>query len=104
MGEIPYAKILIPAAIDLSSLQKTREYVEAVYKATNGGAIHLLVNDAAMSNNPHGYTTKDLDQNGKPFEMLFEVNYVAQWLLTYLFLPQLRAAKGARVINLVSKA
>merc|ERR1719199_2056514 len=57
-----------------------------------------------MANNPHGHITHDLDQNGKPFEMLFEVNYVAQWLLTYLFLPQLRAAKGARVINLVSKA
>merc|ERR1712100_496625 len=92
--DVPHAQIPIPAAIDLSSLALTRAFVEATYKALKGGPVHVLVNDAAMSNNPHGYTTKDLDQNGKPFEMLFEVNYVSQWLLTDLFMPQLRAGKG----------
>jgi hypothetical protein len=65
--------------------------------------LFLQVNDAAMPNNPQGLESPDLDQNGKRFEMLFEVNYVNQWLLTSLFLPQIRLAKG-RVVNLVSKA
>jgi len=101
----PHANIVIPEApIDLSSLKLTRDYVISVHKAIGGRPVHWLVNDAAMSNNPHGHTTTDLDQNGKPFEMLFEVNYVAQFLLTELMLPQLRASGEGRVINLVSKA
>merc|ERR1712166_581542 len=101
----PHANIVIPEApIDLSSLKLTRDYVISVHKAIGGRPVHWLVNDAAMSNNPHGHTTTDFDQNGKPFEMLFEVNYVAQFLLTELMLPQLRASGEGRVINLVSKA
>merc|ERR1711988_1189014 len=90
---VPSAKILIPAPINLASFALVRAFVEATYKAIKGAPIHALVNDAAVANNPHGYTTHDLDQNGKPFEMLFEVNYVSQWLLTDLFMPQLRAGK-----------
>lgn len=101
---VPGADILIPAEINLASMQKTRDYVVATYKLLKGRPINILVNDAAMANNPHGYTTDDLDQNGNPFEMLFEVNYVNQWLLTDLLLPQLRASGDGRVINLVSKA
>ena len=70
----PHANIVIPeATIDLSSLKLTRDFVVSVHKAIGGRPVHWLVNDAAMSNNPHGYTTTDTDQNGKPFEMLFEV-------------------------------
>merc|ERR1712159_628691 len=102
--DAPHARLVVPeVGIDLSSMALTRAYAVAASKAINGAPIHWLINDAAMANNPHGYTTNDTDQNGKPFEMLFEVNYVNQFLLTELLKPQLRAAQG-RVINLVSKA
>jgi len=101
---VPGAKVAVPeVGIDLSSMASTRAYAVAASKAVGGAPVHWLINDAAMANNPHGYTSNDTDQNGNKFEMLFEVNYVNQWLLTSLFMPQLRAAKG-RVINLVSKA
>merc|ERR1712086_801195 len=103
--DVPLANIVIPeVGIDLSSFNLTRKFAIAAHKAIGGKPIHWLINDAAMSNNPHGYNGADLDQNGQPFEMLFEVNYVAQFLLTELMLPQLRASGEGRVINLVSKA
>jgi retinol dehydrogenase-12 len=103
--DVPHANIVIPeVGIDLSSFNLTRAYAIAANKAIGGRPVHWLINDAAMSNNPHGYEGADLDQNGKPFEMLFEVNYVSQFLLTELLLPQLRASGEGRVINLVSKA
>merc|ERR1711959_678212 len=102
--DAPHARVVVPeVGIDLSSMQLTRDFAVAASKAINGAPVHWLINDAAMPNNPHGYVSNDTDQNSKPFEMLFEVNYVNQFLLTELFKPQLRAAKG-RIINLVSKA
>jgi len=101
---VPGATVIVPeVGIDLSSMKLTRAFAVAASKAIGGAPVHWLVNDAAMANNPHGYQTNDTDQNGVRFEMLFEVNYVNQWLLTSLLMPQLRAGKG-RVVNLVSKA
>ena len=72
--DVPHANIVIPeVGIDLSSFNLTRAYAIAANKAIGGRPVHWLINDAAMSNNPHGYEGADLDQNGKPFEMLFEV-------------------------------
>ena len=60
--------------------------------ATTVRLVDILVNDAAMANNPHALTTVD------KMEMAFEVDYPAPWLLTTLLLPQLRkAADGQRV-------
>jgi hypothetical protein len=71
--------------------------VRTFAKSLNISKLDVLVNDAAMANNPRGYSTLD------KMEMAFEVDYPATWLLTDLLLPQLRAARG-RVVNLVSKA
>lgn len=93
--EVPYADILIPKApLDLSSFSVVRAFAESLHALP---ALHILVNDAALDNNPHQITTKD------GFELAFQIDYPSQWLLTNLLLPQLRKGKG-RIVSLVSKA
>jgi len=93
------ASLVVPdVPLDLSSFAVVRAFAKSL-NATRFPALDILVNDAAMANNPHALTTVD------KMEMAFEVDYPAPWLLTTLLLPQLRkAADGGRIVNLVSKA
>jgi NAD(P)-dependent dehydrogenase (short-subunit alcohol dehydrogenase family) len=93
--EVPNAKVYIPSALlDLSSFQIVRDFAQSLQHIPK---LDLIVNDAGMANNPHGWVTPD------GMEEAFQIDYPSQWLLTYLLMPQVRKAKG-RVVNLVSKA
>eukprot|EP00937_MAST-01D_sp_MAST-1D-sp2_P006234 g6234.t1 len=93
------ADLVCPALpLDLASFGTVRAFAKSLNRSFMP-ALDILVNDAAMANNPHGLMTED------SMEMAFQVDYPATWLLTELLLPQMRAAhSGARIVNLVSKA
>ncbi len=59
--------------------------------------VHLLVNNA-------GGICKRRRETDDGFEALLAANHLGPFLLTRRLLPQLRAAKGARVINVSSEA
>jgi len=93
--EVPNAIVQLPTApLDLSSFAVVRAFAEHLQHLP---AIDILVNNAGMDNNPHQLMTKD------GFEMVFQIDFASNFLLTNLMLPQLRKAKG-RIVNLVSKA
>jgi NAD(P)-dependent dehydrogenase (short-subunit alcohol dehydrogenase family) len=93
-ASVPGAKLVVPTVpLDLASFATVRTFA----KSLGSAPLDILINDAAMANNPHGLVT------GDGMEMAFQVDYPSTWLLTDLLMPQVRAAKG-RVVNLVSKA
>lgn len=80
--------------LDLSSFESVKIAAEGLQQFS---AIHILVNNAGVDSTSRPTSTKD------GFELVFEVDYQAQWLLTHLLLPQIRAGKG-RIVNVASKA
>jgi NAD(P)-dependent dehydrogenase (short-subunit alcohol dehydrogenase family) len=92
---VPGAKCVVPdAPLDLSSFNITRTFAEGLKQYPQ---IDILVNNAGMASTKTPMSTKD------GFEMVFEVDYMNNWLLTQLLLPQIRVAKG-RVVQVISKA
>jgi len=78
---------------DFSSLEEVRNLAFSILK--NHGTLDVLINNA-------GAGPSD-DRYGKDgTELRFTVNYLAPFLLTYLLLPALRAAKSPRVVNVGS--
>jgi len=80
---------------DLSSIESVRSMAES-FQAEHT-RLDVLVNNAGLFNlrrrvTPDGY------------ESTFEVNYLSQFLLTNLLLPQLEAAAPSRVVNTASDA
>lgn len=94
---VPDADLIAPESLlDLASFAKVRAFAEEMQQYP---AIDILVNNAAMDNNPHRHMTID------GLEMAFQVDYPSTWLLTTLLLPKLRSAEGGgRIVNLVSQA
>jgi retinol dehydrogenase 12 len=80
--------------LDLADLASVRRCAEAF--ARTGLALDLLVNNAGVAG-ARGTTRQG-------FELAFGVNHLGHFLLTQALLPQLRAARCARVVTVASRA
>ncbi len=78
-------------AIDVASLGSIRAFASAWGERP----LHLLVNNAGV-----WYTDRKESPDG--YELTFATNVLGPHLLTQLLAPRLVAAKGARVVNVVS--
>lgn len=80
--------------VDVSSVASVRAFVADFGKKHD--ALHILVNNAGA-----WYT--DRRQSVDRHELTFATNVIGPYLLTKLLADRLRAAKGARVVNVVSE-
>ncbi|WP_437564753.1 SDR family NAD(P)-dependent oxidoreductase [Sorangium sp. So ce542] len=78
---------------DLGRLASVRAAARQV--ADRCGAVHLLVNNA-------GVFLRERAESADGLEMTFQVNYLSHFLLSNLLLDRLKAARDARVVNLVA--
>jgi len=90
----PGARIMTEQA-DFASLRQVRAM--AVRILANHAALALLVNNAGLIMT-HRETTED------GFEMTWQVNHLAPFLLTNLLLPLLKAGAPSRIVNVASEA
>lgn len=79
------------APLDLADLRS----VEAFAAAEGGAPLHLLILNAGIMACP-------LDRTAQGFEMQLGVNHLGHFHLTTLLLPELKAARGARVVAVSS--
>ncbi|MFI7455576.1 SDR family NAD(P)-dependent oxidoreductase [Nonomuraea sp. NPDC049714] len=84
-GEIDRLDLLDPASIDAFA---------ARYLAS-GRPLHILINSAGIMGGP-------LVRDARGYESQFATNHLGHFQLTLGLLPALRAAHGARVVNLTS--
>ncbi|QDP23589.1 SDR family oxidoreductase [Bradyrhizobium cosmicum] len=82
--------------LDLASLASVAGFARRF--AASNEQLDLLVNNAGVMALPKRQQTED------GFEMQLGTNYLGHYVLTAHLLPQLRRAKGARVVNLSSLA
>ena len=82
-----------PLAINLDVMQSVREGAARV--CSKHPKLHALINNAGI-----WAGTREVTSEG--FERTWAVNVLAPWLLTELLMEPLKAAQGARVINLSS--
>ncbi|WP_234022476.1 SDR family NAD(P)-dependent oxidoreductase [Sorangium cellulosum] len=80
-------------ACDLGRLASVRAAARQV--ADTCEAVHLLVNNAGIS-------LRERAESADGLEMTFQVNYLSHFLLSNLLLGRLKAARDARVVNLVA--
>ena len=90
----PGARILTGQA-DFASLRQVRAMAGRITE--DHPAITLLVNNAGLIMT-HRVTTED------GFEMTWQVNHLAPFLLTNLLLPMLKAGAPSRIVNVASDA
>jgi len=83
---------------DFASLEDVRGLAEAV--AARHGSLNVLVNNAGIGRGPTGRQTREESRDG--WEMRFQVNYLAPFLLQHLLLPVLRRAAPSRIVNVAS--
>ncbi len=83
------------AFADLASQAQILKMVESINNKYP--KLDVLINNA-------GIITKVFQKTEDGFEMQFGVNHMAPFLLTNLLLPQLKAAKSARIVNVSSDA
>jgi NAD(P)-dependent dehydrogenase (short-subunit alcohol dehydrogenase family) len=79
--------------LDVANMRSIREFASAVAKAHP--SLQLLVNNAGAWFNERGLTAEG-------YERTLATNVVGPHLLTNLLLPQLRAGKPARIVNMTS--
>jgi len=84
-------------ALDLSDLDSVRSFVEDFNLSTHNAPIHVLLNNAGVMATPYGKTKQG-------FELQFETNHLGHFLLTNLLLPNLKAGRPSRVVNVSSAA
>lgn len=87
--------LIVFRLLDLGSLESVATFA-ATYVAT-GNPLHILVNNAGLMATPLARTTDG-------FESQFGINHLGHFTLTTGLLPALRAAGGARVVALSSRA
>lgn len=78
---------------DLGRLASVRAAARQV--ADRCRVVHLLVNNA-------GVFLRERAESADGLEMTFQVNYLSHFLLSNLLLDRLKAARGARVVNMVA--
>ncbi|WP_314250202.1 oxidoreductase [Streptomyces sp. DSM 40907] len=79
--------------LDLADLSSVREF--AAGYGQRHASLDLLINNAGVMALPYGRTADG-------FETQFGVNHLGHFALTGLLLPRLRAAPGARIVNVSS--
>jgi NAD(P)-dependent dehydrogenase (short-subunit alcohol dehydrogenase family) len=87
--------VLLPVAGDFARLSDVRALADAVQAKTQ--RLHLLVNNAGA-----WVGERRITDDG--FELLWQSNHLAPFLLTGLLRPLLEASAPARVINIASNA
>ena len=87
----------LPIACDVSSESQTRDAVERVVKSF--GALHVLVNAAAMRD-PTA-TVTDLDLAG--WNRVFAVNVAGAFLMSRWAIPHMARAGGGSIIHIASQ-
>ncbi len=80
---------------DFSSLEQVRSLVEEIRK--NHKCLDVLINNAGVI-----VPRRELTEDG--FEMTFQVNHLAAFLLTFLLLDLLKAGTKSRIVNVSSMA
>lgn len=91
-AEVPGAEVEF-AALDLADLTSVREFAKTF--GERRAALDLLINNAGVMALPYGRTADG-------FETQLGVNHLGHFALTGLLLPRLRAAAGARIVNVSS--
>lgn len=83
---------------DFSSLKDVRQLAENVAKRHQH--IDVLINNAGIGRGPCGQQFREVSKDH--FELRFQVNHLAPFLLTHLLLPLLRNHGPARIVNVAS--
>jgi NAD(P)-dependent dehydrogenase (short-subunit alcohol dehydrogenase family) len=84
---------------DFAELAQVRRLAEAV--RADHDRLDVLVNNAGIGGGAPG---AERQTSADGYELRFQVNYLAAFLLTRLLLPLLRASAPARVVNVASGA
>ena len=81
--------------LDLSSLASVRQFATGIIDGHM--SVDILINNAGVMRCPF-WKTED------GFEMQFGVNHLGHFLLTNLLLDRIKESRGARIVNVSSKA
>jgi NAD(P)-dependent dehydrogenase (short-subunit alcohol dehydrogenase family) len=84
---------------DFGSLDNVRKMAEAIKRDHPG--LDVLVNNAGLGS---GFAGGERRESVDGYEMVFQVNYLAHYLLTELLLPTIMASAPSRIINVASRA
>jgi NAD(P)-dependent dehydrogenase (short-subunit alcohol dehydrogenase family) len=83
---------------DLSSLAQVRVLAEKVFREHE--RLDVLVSNAGIGTGGGGGGDRELSADG--YELRFQVNYLAQFLLTHLLEPLLVGSAPSRIVNVAS--
>ena len=83
---------------DFSSLHAVNQLAEDI--VASGAQLDISINNAGIGGGPETKEKRETSQDG--FELRWQVNYLAQVLLTEKLLPVIK--EGARIINVASTA
>lgn len=90
--------------VDLSDLANTEAAIAEVRKRLDGGQLHALVNNAAVSpKGPEGQRLGSIDTPMQDWLHVFQVNFFAPVILARGLIEELKAAQGA-IVNVSSIA
>lgn len=95
LAQVDSSGKFIPVAADLASLTEVRAMAQEVLKKFP--VLDVLINNAGVFMPKRALT-------GDGREMTMAVNHDAHFLLTYLLLPALKAARQGRIVNVSSMA
>src|SRR5690606_23505962 len=84
---------------DFGSLEEVRQLAGAIIDEHQ--QLHLMINNAGLGS---GFANGQRQQSADGNEMIFQVNYLAHFLLTALLLPMITTSAPARIINVASAA
>jgi NAD(P)-dependent dehydrogenase (short-subunit alcohol dehydrogenase family) len=84
---------------DFGSLDNVRKMAEAIKR--DHPRLDVVVNNAGLGSGFAGGSRVESDDG---YELVFQVNYLAHYLLTELLLPTIQASAPARIINVASRA
>ena len=90
--------------VDLADPANTQEAIDAVKRLLDGGVLHALVNNAAISpKGKGGARLGSIDTNLADWQWVFQVNFFAPIMLARGLVAELTAGKGS-VVNVTSIA
>jgi NAD(P)-dependent dehydrogenase (short-subunit alcohol dehydrogenase family) len=95
LARAPGAK-LVPAVLDLASLESVRAFAAGIAERFPGPSLDLLINNAGVMALPRRELTAD------GFERQFATNYLGPFALTALLFPLLKPRAGTRIVTLAS--